>query len=79
MLISTMRRAIRTLWTDDPVRDADMYFRDDRPILGVCEECGLEIHGQNEDYYEDDAYVFDGGEFVCGDCLRAYCNQHFRI
>lgn len=66
-------------WTSDPVRDAEMYAHDDRPVLGECEECGCEIHGQNRDYYEDDGYLFDGGEYVCGDCLRDYCNKHFRI
>ena len=66
-------------FTSDPVRDAEMYAYDDRPVLGECDECGKELHGQNADYYADDAYIFDDGTIVCSDCLRKYCDEHFRI
>lgn len=66
-------------WTSDPVRDAEMYAYDTRPVIGTCEECGHDIHGKDKDYYEDDAYCMPDGAFVCADCLRDYCNRHYRI
>lgn len=63
----------------EPWVDAEMYAYDDRPVMGECEICGCEIHGQSRDYYADDAYLFDGGEFVCSDCVTKYCDEHFRI
>lgn len=67
---------------NDPVKDADAYHRatrDTRPVIGYCSECNSELHGQDDKYEADDVYLFENGDTVCSDCLRTYCNRHFRI
>lgn len=67
----------------DPAADAEAYYqayrRDDRPVIGYCAECNAELHGSDDTWEEDDAFLFDNGDLVCGDCIRDYCNKHFRI
>lgn len=69
-------------WTrDDPVLDAERWFSRDnnRPVMCQCEECGCDIH-REDDYFEaDDAFLFDSGEVVCFNCLYDYCNKNFRL
>ena len=51
---------------------------DERPIVGNCEECGSEIHGETEGYFADEYYEFDGIK-LCRDCLQVYFDKHYLI
>lgn len=65
----------------NPVLEAEFAAVDCRPVIGECEVCKCDIHSADDCgiYEEDDAYLFESGDIVCADCLRKYCNEHFRI
>lgn len=65
----------------DPAIGAEIASIDWRPVIGECEVCKCDIHGADENgiYEADDGYRFEDGAMVCGDCLRKYCNENFRI
>ena len=57
--------------SDDPARDADLYYADLESELAKrpkCSECGERI--QAEEYYEFD------GKFYCPDCLEKYHRRY---
>jgi hypothetical protein len=61
------------------MRGYNYDIEDDRPVIGQCAECGEDIHGGTDGYESDDYYSFEWmGDMVCDDCLRDYCNRHFR-
>lgn len=62
---------------DDPVRDAEDAQRDDRPIIGTCDECGGEIHGSAPGWHGDE--IFESNEIkVHVDCLMAWTKQFIK-
>lgn len=68
-------RFYRNVSRDDPVADAHDAQRDDRRIIGYCDECGEEIHGGDNENYGDEIFVRDG-TMVHIDCLSAW-TRHF--
>lgn len=72
-----MRIVFRDRTRDDSVR---WFSRDNnRPVMCQCEECGGDIHGEDDYYEADDAYLFDNGDLVCFNCLIDYCNKNLKI
>lgn len=70
------------VWTrDDPVGVAERWFsrENNRPVMCECEECGCDIHGEDDYFEADDAYLFENGDVVCFKCLYDYCNKHLKI
>jgi len=68
-------------WSDDPVKDAEMYAYNleiKRPLIGECIICGREIRGEDDEYYKDDAYWIND-DLVCDDCLRDYAKKYLCI
>lgn len=64
----------RNVSRDDPVRDAEDAQRDDRPVVGKCDQCGEEIHGSTEYEYGDEIFNFKG-IMVHTDCLSEWTRQ----
>lgn len=59
--------------TADPVADAERYAEDDTPTIGICDNCGHEIH------VWEDAYRVDAGLVLHEDCLLEYARKHWGI
>lgn len=54
-------------YTDDPVRDAERYYRDMDAEAGgfpVCEDCGEHIQDETAYYIE--------GHWICPRCIHIY-------
>ena len=64
--------------TSDPVADAERASEDSRPIIGHCDECGCDIHGENA-LYEADEYYEINGDKVCEDCLQSFMDRWYRV
>lgn len=63
-------------WTrDDPVRDADLFAIDSRPVIGKCLRCGNEICGPKGGYGGDRRYEFLEG-MVCFSCYPEWSTSH---
>lgn len=70
-------RFYRNVSRDDPVADARDAQRDDRPVVGTCDECGEEIHGGTAGEYGDEIFKF-GKIMVHVDCLSAWTQQFIK-
>lgn len=60
-------------YSDNPVRDAEMYMaRQEAELLKmpICEHCGERIQ---DDYYEIDGCI------VCDDCILEYLRKNCRV
>ena len=51
---------------------------DNRPIIGHCEQCGGEIHGETDGYYADEYGKIDG-ILLHRECVMDYFDQHCMI
>lgn len=49
---------------------------DTRPIVGVCDECGNDIHGPDAPFVSDRYYLLDDGTLLCSDeCLISFFKE----
>lgn len=61
-------------YSDDPLRDFAMHEawqEEELKKRPVCERC--KEHIADDHYYKIDDCV------VCSDCLKAYCNENFKV
>lgn len=63
-----------SVWTDNPVRDADRYQSDQEDNLRCidCVACGTHLY-EGDDYYEIDDMVF------CEDCMEDAYKKEVRF
>ena len=62
-------------YSDDPLRDHDLYERDRQrwlDSLPKCDNCGEPI--QEERYFE-----VEGARLCCDDCLVEYCERNHSV
>lgn len=60
-------------YSDDPLRDHDLYERDRQEwlkSLPKCERC--KEHIQDEEYYDIE------GTIICCDCIEVYCAENYK-
>ena len=62
---------------NDPVRRAEEYSVDRRPVFAVCGICGEIIHGADNIYSGDD-YVFLNGDPVHYECAKDWITENRR-
>lgn len=59
--------------TDDPIADYDRYDAEQQKRLDSLPKCD---HCKNP--IQDDTYYEIEGDNVCWECLREYCDEHYK-
>ena len=62
---------------DDPVRAADIAAIDRRPVKGLCEICGKEVHGPMGNYGCDYHYAIPGYGLIHDDCFQEWARDFY--
>ena len=54
-----------------------MNDEDQRPVIGKCEWCECDIHGEDSTHYADTYYDIEG-TLVCENCIRVFVDRMYR-
>lgn len=59
--------------TANPIADAERHAEDSTPVIGVCEECGHDIH------VWQDAFRISARLILHEECLMKYARDYWNV
>ena len=65
--------------TDDPVADAERYYRDKRKPIGECEQCGYPVYDKEQTDWEEEMPYRVEGVLLHEQCIMKFAAGHWKL